>query len=58
MKVIIVEDELAASDNLSYLLTKIDPDIEVIQILDTVKATVDFFSKPHDGVLVFMDMKT
>ncbi|MGB2761025.1 MAG: response regulator, partial [Maribacter stanieri] len=56
MKVIIVEDELAASDNLSYLLTKIDPDIEVIQILDTVKATVDFFSKPHDGVLVFMDI--
>tara|TARA_R110000765_G_C18915118_1_gene605299 strand:- start:330 stop:1091 length:762 start_codon:yes stop_codon:yes gene_type:complete len=56
MKVIIVEDELAASDNLSYLLTKIDPDIEVIQILDTVKATVDYFSKPHDGVLVFMDI--
>ncbi|HDZ04998.1 hypothetical protein LCGC14_0080590 [marine sediment metagenome] len=56
MKVIIVEDELAASDNLSYLLTKIDPEIEVIQILDTVKATVDYFSNPHDGVLVFMDI--
>jgi two-component system response regulator LytT len=56
MKVIIVEDELAACDNLSYLLTKINADIEVIQVLDTVKATVDYFSNPHDGVLVFMDI--
>ncbi|WP_339651117.1 LytTR family DNA-binding domain-containing protein [uncultured Maribacter sp.] len=56
MKVIIVEDELAASDNLSYLLAKINPNIEVIAILDTVTATVDYFSKPHNGVLVFMDI--
>jgi two-component system LytT family response regulator len=56
MNVIIVEDELAASDNLSYLLTKINPSIQVIATLDTVKATVDYFSKPHDGVLVFMDI--
>ncbi|WP_405412821.1 LytR/AlgR family response regulator transcription factor [Maribacter sp. Asnod1-A12] len=56
MKVIIVEDEFAASDNLSYLLTKINTDIEVIEILDTVKASVAYFAKPHDGVLVFMDI--
>ena len=56
MNVIIVEDELAASENLSYLLTKINPSIEVIAVLDTVTATVDYFSKPHDGVLVFMDI--
>ncbi|MDO1512277.1 LytTR family DNA-binding domain-containing protein [Maribacter confluentis] len=56
MKVIIVEDELAASDNLSYLLTKIDPEIEVIATLDTVTATVAYFSQPHDGELVFMDI--
>ncbi|MDF4203794.1 LytTR family DNA-binding domain-containing protein [Maribacter sp. SA7] len=56
MKVILVEDELAASDNLSYLLTKINPTIEVIVVLDTVKATVDYFSNPHEGVLVFMDI--
>lgn len=43
MKVIIVEDELAASDNLAYLLTKIDPNIEIVTVLDTVKAAVDFF---------------
>ncbi|MDO6473466.1 LytTR family DNA-binding domain-containing protein [Maribacter sp. 1_MG-2023] len=56
MKVIIVEDELAASDNLSYLLKRINADIEVIQVLDTVKATVAYFANPHEGVLVFMDI--
>ncbi|HAI37689.1 MAG TPA: DNA-binding response regulator, partial [Maribacter sp.] len=56
MKVIIVEDELAASDNLAYLLTKIDPNIEIVTVLDTVKAAVDFFSNPFEGVLVFMDI--
>ncbi|WP_405400890.1 LytR/AlgR family response regulator transcription factor [Maribacter sp. Asnod2-G09] len=56
MKVILVEDELAASDNLTYLLTKINPAIEVVAVLDTVKATVAYFSKPHEGVLVFMDI--
>lgn len=56
MNVIIVEDELAASDNLSYLLTKINPTIAIISVLDTVKAAVDFFSRPHTAVLVFMDI--
>ncbi|WP_291965695.1 LytR/AlgR family response regulator transcription factor [Maribacter sp.] len=56
MKVILVEDELAASDNLTYLLTKINPGIEVIAVLDTVKSAVDYFSNPHEGVLVFMDI--
>jgi len=56
MKVIIVEDELAASDNLAYLLTKIDPNIEIVKVLDTVKAAVDFFSNPYEGILVFMDI--
>ena len=56
MNVVIVEDELAASENLSYLLTKINPDINIICTLDTVKATVDFFSKEHQAALVFMDI--
>ena len=56
MKVLIVEDELAASDNLSYLLHSIDHTIEVVQVLDSVKSSVDFFSRPHDAELVFMDI--
>jgi len=56
MKVLIVEDELAASDNLTYLLHSIDKSIEVVQVLDSVKSSVVFFSKPHDAEVVFMDI--
>lgn len=56
MKVAIVEDEPAASGNLSYLLKQIDKDIEVITVLDSVKAAVEFFSETHEAELVFMDI--
>ena len=56
MKVVIVEDELAASDNLTYLLHSIDNTIEVLKVLDTVKSSAIFFSKPHEAELVFMDI--
>ncbi len=56
MKVVIVEDEITASDNLRYLLSAIDPAIEVVTVLDTVKSCIDYFSKPTDAVLVFMDI--
>lgn len=56
MNVVIVEDELAASDNLSYLLQAIDKNIKVIKVLDSVKAAVTFFSQPQKAELVFMDI--
>jgi DNA-binding LytR/AlgR family response regulator len=56
MKVLIVEDELAASDNLTYLLHSIDKGIQVLEVLDSVKASVAFFSEPHEAELVFMDI--
>lgn len=56
MKVIIVEDELAASDNLAYLLHAIDPAIEVIKVLDCVSDTVKYLSKPNEAKLIFMDI--
>jgi len=56
MKVVIVEDELAASENLTYLLHSIDDTIEVLKVLDSVKASVAYFSKSNDAELVFMDI--
>lgn len=56
MKVLIIEDEPAASDNLTYLLHAIDNTIEVLEVLDSVKASTDFFSEPHGAELVFMDI--
>lgn len=56
MKVVIVEDEIAASENLVYLLRAIDKNIEVIKFLDSVTSSIAFFSQPHDAQLVFMDI--
>ncbi len=56
MKVVIVEDEIAASDNLTYLLKQIEPTIEVVEVLDSVKSAVAFFNNPHAAELVFMDI--
>ena len=56
MKVIIVEDEIAASENLTYLLNEIDPSIEVVTVLDSVKSAVNYFSNSIDADLVLMDI--
>lgn len=56
MKVVIVEDEIAASENLAYLINDIDPSIEVLAVLDSVKSSVDYFSGESEAELVFMDI--
>ncbi|WP_412986648.1 LytR/AlgR family response regulator transcription factor [Pontimicrobium sp. IMCC45349] len=56
MKVVIVEDEIAASENLIYLINSIDANIEVLTVLDSVSASVEYFSKPNEAELVFMDI--
>lgn len=56
MKVVIVEDEIAASDNLQHLLNEIHPDIEVLTVLDSVRSSIAYFSNPNDAELVFMDI--
>ncbi|WP_303315717.1 LytTR family DNA-binding domain-containing protein [Flavivirga abyssicola] len=56
MKVVIVEDELAASEQLTYLINNIDSSIEILTVLDSVKAAIDYFSNPSEAVLVFMDI--
>lgn len=56
MKVVIVEDEIAASDNLIHLINSIDPSIEVLKVLDSVKASIEYFSNTNDADLIFMDI--
>lgn len=56
MKVIIVEDEISASENLTYLLNEIDASIEVVTVLDSVKSAIEYFSKSFDANLVLMDI--
>ena len=56
MNVVIVEDEIAASDNLAYLLRKLEPEVEVMDVLDSVQAAVAYFSSHADMDLVFLDI--
>ena len=56
MKVVIVEDEIAASDNLIHLLNTIDSNIEVLKVLDSVKSSIKYFSEEHEADLIFMDI--
>ncbi|KAA1242116.1 LytTR family DNA-binding domain-containing protein [Aquimarina sp. RZ0] len=56
MKVIIVEDEITASDQLTFLLNTIDPTIEVLKVLDSVKTAIEYFSNICEASLIFMDI--
>ena len=58
MRIVIVEDEKPAADRLELLLKRYDPDIQVIQRLDSVKGCVSWFEKHGTGIdLVFMDIR-
>lgn len=56
MRVVIIEDETAAAQNLSAILRKLYPEIEIAATIDTVVDSVDFFRSEEDIDLVFMDI--
>ena len=55
-RVIIVEDETAAQVNLRSMLTSLMPDVEVVEVLESVEESIDYFSKEVDADVVFMDI--
>jgi DNA-binding LytR/AlgR family response regulator len=55
MKVIIVEDEKHARDNLEKLLRELDPDIEIQAKLDSVRSVVAWL-KANETDLIFLDI--
>ena len=56
MRVVIIEDETAAAQNLTAILRKISPDIEIVETIDTIVDSVEFFRSAPDIDLVFMDI--
>ncbi len=56
MKVVLVEDEITASDQLTFLLNAIDPNIEILKVLDSVKTATEYFSNTYEASLIFMDI--
>ena len=56
MKVVIVEDEISAAENLIELLKIVAPDAEVVTTLDSLKKSVAYFQQDVPIDLVFMDI--
>ena len=56
MKVLIIEDETAASENLIAMLQEIDSEIEVLKVLESVQQTVRWLSGNSAPDLIFMDI--
>lgn len=56
MKVLIIEDEYSAVENLKHILNKIDSDIEVVQVLESVSETVEYLKNEPEIDLAFFDI--
>jgi len=57
MKILIVEDEAAAARRLKKMILEIQPDVEIINEMDSVESTVNWFNKNPSPDLVFMDIQ-
>ncbi len=57
MRVLIIEDEKPAAENLARLLQRYDGNIEVVDVLTSISSSVEWFLNPLNSVdLVFMDI--
>lgn len=56
MKVLIVEDEAVAAENLTYVLRRMDSSVEIVAYAESVGQTVAILSERPDIDLIFMDV--
>ena len=56
LRVVIVEDETAAAVNLRNMLTSLVSDVEIVEVLESVEESVEFFQGEVDADVVFMDI--
>lgn len=57
MKVIIIEDEHLTAERIQTLLKKLDPEITILSIIDSVSQAVQWFAQNGSPDLVFMDIQ-
>jgi len=55
LKVLIIEDEKLAADKLVMLLKSIEPDAEIVGIIDSVSNSIQWLTN-HSADLIFMDI--
>jgi DNA-binding LytR/AlgR family response regulator len=56
MKVLIIEDEVLAAEGLIAQINRFDPNIQVIEVLDSVQSAVQWFQTHELPDVVFMDI--
>ncbi|MFT6866427.1 MAG: DNA-binding LytR/AlgR family response regulator [Cyclobacteriaceae bacterium] len=57
MKVLIIEDEAPAFRRLQKLLEEINPDLEIVEVLDSVEDSVKWFNNHQLPDLIFSDIQ-
>lgn len=57
MKVVIVEDEKLAAEKLKHLLKETDSEIEILQVLESVEESINWFTTNTSPDLIFMDIQ-
>ena len=56
-KVLIIEDEQPAAKRIKKLVTDLDPNIEIIEVIDSVEDAVDWFKNNEMPDLAFFDIQ-
>jgi len=57
MKVLIIEDERFAQDELKRLLSGVETDIEVLGCCESIEEAVDWYNENEEPDLIFMDIQ-
>ena len=56
-KILIIEDEKPAAEWLQQLVSKLDPEISILEMIDSVRGAVEWFRQNLAPDLVFMDIQ-
>lgn len=57
MNALIIEDEIEAAERLKVLIHEQDPEITILQMIDTVQDAVAFFASGRAADIIFMDIQ-
>ncbi len=57
MKVLIIEDEITAVNKLKRLLKQVDPEIDILNAIESVEASVNWLIENPSPDLIFMDIQ-
>ena len=56
MNVLLIEDEEPASTRLKKLLNSINPELQILETLVSVKSAIEWLSQHHQPDLIIMDI--